>query len=376
MRRAVDAEIQVSTSARSRALEVGQTVFAGTLEPWIPVTVGVRKRELFSCSAINTAKFMNIICRMRDPVAQWPPMVVRWSVFSRGRPTFLSLGWVIVGLLGCAHVQVGAYAAPSLESRCQSGDGESCRLRGMEFQNGRGGASSPTRAVKYFELACEKRNARGCHALGVVYARGLLGGPDAPRAASAFTQACELGCIQSCTNLGLLLVNGEGVSRSLARAIELFAHACAEGDSAACENIEVLRVATGATDDLRRARDIFERGCREGALEACSNLASLLLSGHPENADVEQARDVLVRACNAKSAPACYNLAELLRTRQEDTDGTRIKNLYEEACSGRIAMGCRRAAQRLETSDGKRAALFNQQACKLGIAAACADLAP
>lgn len=165
---------------------------------------------------------------------------------------------------------------------------------------------------------------------------------------------------EACEELGRLrYLHGEfGTAR------EALGRACGLGRGSACASLcRLHKLGQGGPKDLVAAEALCGKACAMGAREGCRAQAELLREvGQPE-----RALAVLRRACEGGSAAACHDVALALGVGSGEAAGMRA-----QACALGLAVACLELAEGMDGwLDPTRVAGWRLRACALGSQRAC-----
>jgi TPR repeat protein len=165
------------------------------------------------------------------------------------------------------------------ETRCSSGDAQSCLDLGNKYSTGNGIAKDEARGAQFYQQACDAGNAVACEALELDYIAGTGVPKDIARASQLAEKhhqlenqdkerRCNSGDLKSCVDLGYDLYYTDAV-----RAAQLFQQACAGGNAAGCKMSGVMYAdGKGVAKDAVRAAQLFLQACDGGDAQGCGNL--------------------------------------------------------------------------------------------------------
>jgi TPR repeat protein len=174
-------------------------------------------------------------------------------------------------------------SATTPETRCTSGDAQSCLDLAFKYSTGRGVAKDEARAAQFYQQACDGGNDVGCDGLAMDYAVGQGVPMDTARARQLGEKAerlrnqvtethCNSGDLKSCVELGSAYSSG-GPNTDLARAAQLYRQACDGGNARGCNHLGgVYSEGEGVAKDEARAVQLFRQACDGGDADGCFNL--------------------------------------------------------------------------------------------------------
>lgn len=261
---------------------------------------------------------------------------------------FLPLG-LLTTLVGCDNS-----AAEALLT-CEGGNIEACFRDGNALIN----AARPQfgEARKKFAAACNVHHAPSCNELGKLV-RDAKGGPkDLTRAVDLFSVACKGDIQTACVDLGELLFAGEIVKQDAARAVELF--------TSACNTVDPAKAPTeGAADPLARACNALGVAYRDG------------VGVEPPKKDEKKAAELFDKACSARLAAGCVSAGALAATTKRKDDVEKAAVYFETACKLDARQGCMELAglhadKAWPGAADDKAALYYQKTCNIDPTRGC-----
>jgi len=185
---------------------------------------------------------------------------------------------------------------------------------------------------------CDDGDADSCRILANRVENGTLGeNRDVDRALQLYSRSCELGSRKGCAGLGRIgerYDRGDGVTQDRARAAEIYELACSHGDNGACLDLsKACYYGYGVPKDFEKAAALSRRVCDSGEkwLEgsSCRNIGIMLLEGSGVTRNVLEAARYLLRACNAGDEIGCKNLEDAM-AQDEDARAFVAKARAEE----------------------------------------------
>ncbi len=129
--------------------------------------------------------------------------------------------------------------------KCRGGDGEICRLVGLNYRKGDSGSwgyfpKDEAKAAAAFEAGCKFGSNGACGELGRVLRKGIGIQQDETRAAELVVRSCEGGYEWACVDAGIVLYDGSGIQTDREHASRDLKGGCAMGNSSACELLHDL----------------------------------------------------------------------------------------------------------------------------------------
>ncbi len=199
---------------------------------------------------------------------------------------------------------------------------------------------------------------------------------------NSLVAACRAGEGAGCADLADCHTEQWRRPESLRRAVALYRAGCDGQSARGClQTGRLLARGQGVRKDLRAALRHFDRACQLGAAEGCAAAGTLRYLGKGAPADRDRAAHLFDRACKGGAGLGCLRLG-VLYARGEDKaligrDVSRALRLYERGCTLCDGQACLLAAQRLadEPTAVERSTAWRAEACRLGVAAACAPMA-
>lgn len=196
-----------------------------------------------------------------------------------------------------------------------TGDAGAQNLLGVLYENGRGVARDPGRAILYYEAAIAQGDDLAMTNLGILYSEGAPGLERRPDLARPLLErAIALGNVGAINALGVLYELGidEG-GPDYARAIENYREAMALGDLDAAANLGGLYAeGLGVAQDYARARAYAGIAADGGLARAMEMLAWMVEYGYGGAPDVPQALIWYERAADAGNVASLYALGDIL----------------------------------------------------------------
>jgi TPR repeat protein len=258
------------------------------------------------------------------------------------RPTVVALLLVMSGGPALAGEPPASDAGPAdpRQGRGDAGDAGACASLGHDLLTGQGARKDPVRALPILERACEAGKAEACSNAGVIYGNGMGTAKDLPKALARYERACELRDL-FCFNVGQAYDRGLGRPKDAAKAAEHFRRCCTGGGGPCCTNLGVRTLkGVGVAADPAKAAGLFLEGCRLHDELACQDLGQLC------DTEPRVTAEVLGRAADSGDAVASLLLGWFHREgRGVKKDVPRARALFDAACKGGLAEGCKELEQ-------------------------------
>jgi TPR repeat protein len=198
-----------------------------------------------------------------------------------------------------------------------------------------GRASACATWVNMLKGRCQDDSAAECAELGKVLDEGRYATRDEAQAGISFGRACDLGLKDGCA--GLITFMRKGGSNALAVA-------CDRGDGASCFLLgSLFSGGAGVPKNDALAFELFQRSCESGWWRACGRLGMSYLTGQGTTANPGLAIANFEKGCQGQNAASCLDAAQLYR-------------------GGKLGWKAEALARQR-----------SQQACDLGLQAACQE---
>jgi TPR repeat protein len=198
------------------------------------------------------------------------------------------------------------------------------------------------------------------------------------RLLAALAGACTAGVMEGCAGQGAALVRGINGTVDGTRGTELLRRACSDKSAFACaylaEALKEQGVPRNKEEGLRIARD----ACKTLGSWPCMTEAGRVFKA----GKVREAVKLVSRACDTGDPIACYELGLQYADGAPGVgqDRARATVLFGRACDHDLALSCFNLAGQFlrgtgAVKDERRGRELLQQACALGAASACDELA-
>jgi len=231
-----------------------------------------------------------------------------------------------------------------------------------------GGPKDENKARHLYTAACEHKEKRACYNLGLLQ-------PDPTAAYTAFQTSCKLGYADACYHVAQIDI--QRAKLSPAQRIQTYQKTCNEGAMPSCAALAALYEKTNRPQDLTSARILYTKACDGGLAHACNNLGLLLEQGRGGDKDLAQARTRYEKACASSLSAGCHNFARFLsQGLGGPVDSKQALRHYEQSCQQRYAPSCLMAGLLLQQNslaeyDPARSMVLLAHACLLKEPTAC-----
>ncbi len=269
-----------------------------------------------------------------------------------------------------------AGAAALFDKGCSFGNADSCNNLGFSYDNARGVAKDPERALQLFAKACGGGAAMGC----ANQARKLRASRKLEEARKVVEKGCTTDYAEGCFLAGAMLLDGEGGPADAARGAALFDKGCSskEPSQNACGLLGLLLLqGRGVAADATRGETLLAKACEGGSPRSCMRLGMALRDGEGLAKDPARALTLLERGCSGGEADSCSEVG-LSHEKATGTarDLAKALTFYEKACVGGSDVGCLNQGLALQFGRGaprdvRKAAELFDKACGLGQEKAC-----
>lgn len=198
-------------------------------------------------------------------------------------------------------------------------------------QQGRAGACEIW--VGLLRENCATDSAADCMTLGDVVNSGQYTKRDAQLAGVSFGRACDLGLPQGCGRLMTFVRQGGR---------DVFLAACDKGDGASCFIMgSLFNSGQGAPRNQAMAFELFQKSCEDGWPRGCGRLGLSYLTGEGTTRNPLLALTNFEKGCDGRNAVSCLEAAQLYRTGKTEWAGGQARQRFQQACDLGLPAACR-----------------------------------
>lgn len=185
--------------------------------------------------------------------------------------------------------------------QCDAGNAGSCATLAAMHRTGTGVDKNQGKVAALAKKACDKDVISGCRTLAL----SKLDTKDSKSAIELLDRTCKAGDGRSCVELGVAQLDDK---KQASNAQYSFRRACyGGGENEGCAWLGVLYAEGkgGLSVSPKLASSFFEKGCKEGSARACDGLGDLVKAGKGIAKDPGRAKELYAKACSGGLAVAC-----------------------------------------------------------------------
>jgi TPR repeat protein len=270
-----------------------------------------------------TVRFLD---RISESVGSWFRKFVKWPAWNAPQVNYAWMGaWValFICMTGTGFLVKGDEHPGSKPAYWA----QLCRL-------GRGAACETW--VRFLKANCAGDSRADCLTLGELLNEGRYTPRNAVLAGVSFGRACDLGLPQGCGRLMAFIRQG---------GMQTLLPACDQGDGASCFILgSLFSSGQGTPKNPVIALQLFQKSCESGWPRGCGRLGLSYLAGEGTDKNPQLAISNFEKGCEGRNAASCLEAAQFYQNGKAAWTGIVARERFQQACDLGLAIACQQLA--------------------------------